>query len=111
MRWGGSPGRMVAHHGLLSVARASRTWRGEVEFASSRDVAQSGSALQWGCRGRGFKSRRPDDEADRCRPRVVSVDFNSLHFGDVMRLFPVLFLFTGALACGRSSKAQNATKS
>jgi FKBP-type peptidyl-prolyl cis-trans isomerase FkpA len=23
-------------------------------------VAQSGSALQWGCRGRGFKSRRPD---------------------------------------------------
>src|SRR5688572_27760884 len=25
-----------------------------------RDVAQSGSALQWGCRGRGFKSRRPD---------------------------------------------------
>ena len=23
-------------------------------------MAQSGSALQWGCRGRGFKSRRPD---------------------------------------------------
>jgi hypothetical protein len=29
-------------------------------FDQSRDVAQSGSALQWGCRGRGFKSRRPD---------------------------------------------------
>src|SRR5690606_31676650 len=25
-----------------------------------RDVAQSGSALPWGGRGRGFKSRRPD---------------------------------------------------
>ncbi len=25
-----------------------------------RDVAQSGSALAWGARGRGFKSRRPD---------------------------------------------------
>jgi hypothetical protein len=31
-------------------------------FEQSRDVAQSGSALQWGCRGRGFKSRRPDWE-------------------------------------------------
>src|SRR5690625_701036 len=26
----------------------------------SRDVAQFGSALDWGSRGRGFKSRRPD---------------------------------------------------
>jgi hypothetical protein len=25
-----------------------------------RDVAQFGSALDWGSRGRGFKSRRPD---------------------------------------------------
>ena len=25
-----------------------------------RAVAQSGSALRWGCRGREFKSRRPD---------------------------------------------------
>jgi hypothetical protein len=25
-----------------------------------RDVAQLGSALDWGSRGRGFKSRRPD---------------------------------------------------
>src|SRR5699024_175173 len=29
----------------------------------SRDVAQFGSALDWGSRGRGFKSRRPDTEA------------------------------------------------
>ena len=28
----------------------------------SRDVAQFGSALDWGSRGRGFKSRRPDTE-------------------------------------------------
>ena|GEM_PF-2910539 len=26
----------------------------------SRGVAQSGSALQWGCRGRRFESSRPD---------------------------------------------------
>jgi hypothetical protein len=29
-------------------------------FLSSRDVAQPGSALAWGARGREFKSRRPD---------------------------------------------------
>ena len=28
--------------------------------AIGRAVAQSGSALRWGCRGREFKSRRPD---------------------------------------------------
>ena len=28
--------------------------------ATGRAVAQSGSALRWGCRGREFKSRRPD---------------------------------------------------
>ena len=27
-----------------------------------RDVAQPGSALAWGARGRGFESRRPDFE-------------------------------------------------
>ena len=36
-----------------------------------RDVAQSGSALQWGCRGRGFKSRRPD--GCRGRPQPVGL--------------------------------------
>ena len=29
-------------------------------YATGRAVAQSGSALRWGCRGREFKSRRPD---------------------------------------------------
>lgn len=32
-------------------------WRGKVLV---RNVAQPGSALRWGCRGRGFKSRRSD---------------------------------------------------
>jgi hypothetical protein len=27
-----------------------------------RDVAQLGRALDWGARGRGFKSRRPDED-------------------------------------------------
>ena len=31
-----------------------------VDCFGSRDVAQSGSAPEWGSGGRGFKSRRPD---------------------------------------------------
>src|SRR5271167_951334 len=31
-----------------------------VARSSSRDVAQPGSALDWGSRGRGFESRHPD---------------------------------------------------
>ena len=31
-----------------------------VLFPTRRDVAQPGSALAWGARGRGFESRRPD---------------------------------------------------
>ena len=33
----------------------------------SRGVAQPGSALAWGARGRGFKSRRPDQVAEMVR--------------------------------------------
>src|SRR5436190_13768755 len=33
-----------------------------------RDVAQSGSAPEWGSGGRGFKSRRPDSNGDSARP-------------------------------------------
>jgi hypothetical protein len=32
-----------------------------------RGVAQPGSALAWGARGRGFKSRRPDQLAEMVR--------------------------------------------
>ena len=32
----------------------------ELDPQHSRGVAQPGSALAWGARGRGFKSRRPD---------------------------------------------------
>ena len=31
-----------------------------LNLGAHRAVAQSGSALDWGSRGRGFKSRRPD---------------------------------------------------
>jgi hypothetical protein len=30
------------------------------QYSLQRAVAQLGSALEWGSRGRGFKSRRPD---------------------------------------------------
>ena len=36
--------------------------RGRIVF---RDVAQPGSALAWGARGRGFKSRRPDENEEK----------------------------------------------
>ena len=54
----------------LPVAADPRTTRSEVATAPlircrSRDVAQPGSALVWGTRGRGFKSRRPDHRSDR----------------------------------------------
>ncbi len=34
---------------------------------NTRAVAQSGSALAWGARGRGFESRLPDTQKDRLR--------------------------------------------
>ena len=37
-------------------------------MSAERDVAQSGSALVWGTRGRGFKSRRPDHDEPIGRP-------------------------------------------
>ena len=38
-----------------------RSWQPwDYNHEHSRGVAQPGSALAWGARGRGFKSRRPD---------------------------------------------------
>jgi putative endonuclease len=37
---------------------------GEYFADKPRAVAQLGSALEWGSRGRGFESRRPDDSRD-----------------------------------------------
>ncbi len=59
-----------------------------------RDVAQSGSALQWGCRGRGFKSRRPDWAG-----LVGPIGHLTLTIGVLLHRLPVLLL-AGALACG-----------
>src|SRR5512146_85193 len=52
--------------GLASVAFTSAAVylhtspRGAASARGGRDVAQSGSAPEWGSGGRGFKSRRPD---------------------------------------------------
>jgi hypothetical protein len=62
-----------------------------------RDVAQSGSALQWGCRGRGFKSRRPDWARLRSGHR-----FTSTHTIGVI-LHRIHLLLVAILACGGSA--------
>ena len=36
-------------------------------FLGNRAVAQLGSALEWGSRGRGFESRRPEREAAKIK--------------------------------------------
>ena len=66
-----------------------------------RDVAQSGSALQWGCRGRGFKSRRPDSCWADLRVGLVVDGPVSPHLGARMRRLSSLLLAWLALAaCG-----------
>ena len=48
-----------------------------------RGVAQSGSALAWGVRGRGFESRRPDND---CEPFTLGNHYQS------RRLFSLLII-------------------
>src|SRR3954464_9746363 len=68
-----------------------------------RDVAQSGSALQWGCRGRGFKSRRPDSRRPaNGRPRCIRPKSPDLRRPILHRSIAVLLL-AGLAACGGSS--------
>ena len=61
--------------GRSAAARAERPHRRRATLGAvgsirpvwgSRDVAQLGSALDWGSRGRRFKSCRPDGEIGRC---------------------------------------------
>ena len=66
-----------------------------------RDVAQSGSALQWGCRGRGFKSRRPDWASRRSVAHFVGPD-STRHLGDILRVF-LLLVSAGLFACSGSA--------
>lgn len=44
----------------LGLAGRGRLRPGLARHGFQRDMAQFGSALHWGCRGRGFKSRCPD---------------------------------------------------
>ena len=67
-----------------------------------RDVAQSGSALQWGCRGRGFKSRRPDS-ASRPPGRLGRFDLHIIPLEDLLRRFFVAVVLAGPIACGDSA--------
>jgi hypothetical protein len=53
--------RTVELRTLFRVAKASDLGIFAV-LRNNRAVAQLGSALEWGSRGRGFESRRPDNE-------------------------------------------------
>ena len=52
-------------------------WRRILRLLWRRAVAQLGSALEWGSRGRGFESRRPD----HCSVNILGL--SHLHRGDV----------------------------
>ena len=71
---------------------------------NGRGVAQSGSALQWGCRGRRFESSRPD--------QVKVTSENACHgiFRDALKLLviPSLCLLLLMSACGSEKTAQQA---
>ena len=56
-----------AHRPRATAARKrlARSPRGALEFVGRRGVAQHGSALDWGSRGRWFKSSRPDHISER----------------------------------------------
>ncbi len=51
--------------------------RGRGGNLPSRDVAQPGSALAWGARGREFKSRRPDQSQTSAleRNNIADIEF------------------------------------
>ena len=70
-----SPGaRVPGAHSRATRSTARATWREAAprcaivigSVMDGRDVAQFGSALDWGSRGRRFKSCRPDGEIGRC---------------------------------------------
>src|SRR5437588_5859889 len=51
----------MASHGKVCLRPRSGK-----QYSLQRAVAQLGSALEWGSRGRGFKSRRPDWYCEGC---------------------------------------------
>ena len=66
-----------------------------------RAVAQFGSALDWGSRGRGFKSRRPDEIATDPRPSGLGFFNvpNRAHLGSLRRT--TLRRITASTSSGR----------
>ncbi len=78
----------------------------------NRDVAQPGSALAWGARGREFESRHPDPVKSRpqrdlgpCCFLMVYIGFKRNHqkhieFGDLVDFRVMVGLFFGDIAMG-----------
>src|SRR5689334_15744921 len=72
---GGASGVAVGRASGVAVAgwggsRARAGWGMRYSVAAARDVAQFGSALDWGSRGRRFESGRPD-RVDQARFKIV----------------------------------------
>jgi hypothetical protein len=88
----------------------SHSLAGGLQFrlAGIRDVAQSGSALQWGCRGRGFKSRRPDSlRPSHGRPRRIrSIPRSSSEY--ILDRLIIALTAIGLIACSGSADRDTA---
>jgi hypothetical protein len=67
--------------GVTSWCRIQRSTPFAVNLDSvfHRDVAQHGSALAWGARGREFKSRRPDQQLRLNSSEYASASFRALN--------------------------------
>jgi FKBP-type peptidyl-prolyl cis-trans isomerase FkpA len=80
----------------------------QFRLAGIRDVAQSGSALQWGCRGRGFKSRRPDSVAVMRSALSCFARFHQLILGVNLNRLIIAAVVAGLMACSRSADRDKA---
>jgi hypothetical protein len=71
-----------------------------------RDVAQPGSALDWGSRGRGFESRHPDHISSP----AIAESLRNKHFADsltpVVQLFQVIDVRVTGIACCSRCRAE-----
>src|SRR6266508_4247062 len=104
--WPGTPDGLRV--GRRVPGRAGRCYA--VPAAGQRDVAQLGSALDWGSRGRGFESRRPDSVRVSAGQRLAGALFSLLGM-NAWSSTPLLDSLTraGCHATTGSSKADRGT--
>ena len=99
----------------MSLSRFDQGWRPTGGRATIppltqfRDVAQSGSALQWGCRGRGFKSRRPD--WTRPPPWRPTAAFTATTRGAALNRILIPLVYVVLAGCGGQAEDRGAATS